>query len=126
MTKDATPHHDSTHYSPPTNARDCALRAISHQATRMPDLGILTLDTSGPDPRDSALAHAIYDAVITRWMTLSYIVGKLGQQTMRDLEPRMQAVLLGGAAQILLMDRIPVHAVLDESVQWAKVNIRPG
>ncbi len=92
----------------------------------MPDLEILSLDTTLLDPRDSALAHAIYDAVIIRWMTLSYIVGKLGRVTMREIEPRMQAVLLGGAAQLLLMDRIPVHAVLDESVQWAKDNIRPG
>lgn len=92
----------------------------------MPDLEILELDTSGFDPRDAALAHAIYDAVITRWMTLSYIVGKVGRVTMNELEPRMQAVLLGGAAQLLLMDRIPVHAVLDESVQWAKTNIRTG
>lgn len=92
----------------------------------MPDLEILELDTSGFDPRDAALAHAIYDAVITRWMTLSYIVGKVGRVTMSELEPRMQAVLLGGAAQLLLMDRIPVHAVLDESVQWAKTSIRPG
>ncbi|MCA9303789.1 MAG: hypothetical protein KC996_06675 [Phycisphaerales bacterium] len=92
----------------------------------MPDLAIIELDTSGFDPRDAALAHAIYDAVITRWMTLSYIVGKVGRVTMSELEPRMQAVLLGGAAQLLLMDRIPVHAVLDESVQWAKDHIRAG
>lgn len=92
----------------------------------MPDLAILELDTSGFEPRDAALAHAIYDAVITRWMTLAYIVGKVGRVTMSELEPRMQAVLLSGAAQLLLMDRIPVHAVLDESVQWAKTHIRPG
>jgi len=92
----------------------------------MPDLAIIELDTGGFEPRDAALAHAIYDAVITRWMTLAYIVGKVGRVTMSELEPRMQAVLLGGAAQLLLMDRIPVHAVLDESVQWAKDHIRPG
>lgn len=92
----------------------------------MPDLSIIELDTIGFDPRDAALAHAIYDAVVTRWMTLSYIVGKVGRVTMSELEPRMQAVLLGGAAQLLLMDRIPVHAVLDESVQWAKDHIRAG
>ncbi len=126
MPNHATPRSESKHDTPPGNARDCALRAISRQASMMPDLAIIDLDTRSLDPRDSALAHAIYDAVITRWMTLAYIVGKVGRQTMKDLEPRMQAVLLGGAAQILLMDRIPVHAVLDESVQWAKDNIRPG
>jgi len=30
-----------------------------------------------------------------------------------------------GAAQLLLLDRLPDHAVINEAVEWAKTNIRP-
>ncbi len=92
----------------------------------MPELGLFDVQTGSMDPRDSALAHAIVDGAITRWLTLDYLLSGLSGRQLRDQEPRMQAVLLGGAVQILLMDRIPPHAAIDESVEWAKINIRPG
>ncbi len=109
-----------------TNPRDAAYRHIARQADRMPDLGLFDLHTGSMDARDASLAHAIVEGAITRWLTLDYIISTLGQRQLRDQEARMQAVLLGGAAQLLLMDRIPPHAAIDESVEWAKTNIRPG
>ncbi|MDF1808847.1 MAG: transcription antitermination factor NusB [Phycisphaerales bacterium] len=108
-----------------TDPRDAAYRHITRQAERMPDLGLFDLKTGSLDVRDASLAHAIVDGVITRWLTLSYIISALGGRPVHDQEPRMQAVLLGGAAQLLLMDRVPPHAVIDESVEWAKNMIRP-
>lgn len=92
----------------------------------MPDLGLFDLHTGSMDARDASLAHAIVEGAITRWLTLDYIISTLSERQLRDQEPRMQAVLLGGASQLLLMDRVPPHAVIDESVNWAKANIRPG
>lgn len=92
----------------------------------MPELGLLEVQTGSLDPRDTSLALAIADAVVTRWITLDYILSTLGGRNLREQEPRMQAVLLGGAAQLLLMDRVPAHAVIDESVKWAKQHIREG
>ncbi len=92
----------------------------------MPDLGLFDLHTGAMDARDASLAHAIVEGAITRWLTLDYIISTLSQRQLRDQESRMQAVLLGGASQLLLMDRVPPHAVIDESVEWAKANIRPG
>ncbi len=109
-----------------TNPRDAAYRHIARQADRMPDLGLFDLHTGSMDARDASLAHAIVEGAIARWLTLDYIISTLGQRQVRDQEPRMQAVLLGGASQLLLMDRVPPHAVIDESVEWAKANIRPG
>ncbi|PCI11477.1 hypothetical protein COB72_00725 [bacterium] len=109
-----------------TDPRDAAYRHLARQADRMPDLGLFDLHTGSMDARDASLAHAIVEGAITRWLTLDYIISELGARQLRDQEARMQAVLLGGAAQLLLMDRVPPHAVIDESVEWAKRNIRPG
>ena len=43
------------------------------------------------DPRDSALAHAIVDGAITRWLTLDYLISGLSGRQLRDQEPRMQS-----------------------------------
>lgn len=108
------------------SARDAALRVLSGHAERMPDLVPFDPQTDGMDPRDAALAHALVDAGVRRWITLSYVVGRAGGRDVRELEPRMQAALIGGAAQLLLFDRVPDHAAIDETVEWAKRRIRPG
>jgi 16S rRNA (cytosine967-C5)-methyltransferase len=109
-----------------TDPRDAAYRHIARQAERMPDLGLFDLHTGSIDARDASLAHAIVEGAIARWLTLDYIISTLSDRQLREQEPRMQSVLLGGSAQLLLMDRVPPHAVIDESVEWAKSNIRPG
>lgn len=111
---------------PPTSARDAATRLLAAQAARFPDLAIEPPDTSDLSDRDAALAHAIYDAVVRRWLTLSFLVEAAASRPLSQVEPRMRAVLLAGAAQILLLDRIPAHAAINESVEWAKGSIRPG
>jgi 16S rRNA (cytosine967-C5)-methyltransferase len=108
-----------------TDPRDAAYRYLARQCERMPELMLTDLHTGSLEHRDTALALAIVDAVITRWITLDYILSTLSGRILREQEPRMQAVLLGGAAQLLLMDRVPPHAIIDESVEWAKTNIRP-
>lgn len=107
------------------DARDAAMRVLATHAERMPDLAPIDPRTDGMDPRDAALAHALIDAALRRWITLGYLIGKAGGRDIRTLEPRMQAALACGAAQLLLMDRIPDHAAIDETVEWAKRRIRP-
>lgn len=112
--------------APIRDPRDAAYRHLSKQAKRFPDLLPSDVQVGTLDARDSALAHAIVDGAIMRWLTLGYIITALSGRHLGEQEPRIQAVLLGGAAQLLLLDRVPAHAVLDESVEWAKRNIRPG
>jgi len=100
--------------------------SIADLASRYPEIQASPPETDGLDPRDAALAHAIYDATVRRWLTLSHIIGLLTDRPWRTLEPKMQAVLLVGSAQMLLLDRVPVHAAIDESVRWAKQHIRAG
>jgi 16S rRNA (cytosine967-C5)-methyltransferase len=91
-----------------------------------PELDLAPPDTSGLEARDAAFAHAIYDAVLRRWITLEYVLGRYLSRPFADLEPRLKGVLLAGAAQMLLLDRVPPHAVLNESVEWAKRVIKPA
>lgn len=116
-------HRDDT---PATTARDLVARVLSAQAARFPEIEALDPDTSKLDAREAALAHAIYDAAVRRWLTLEWLVTRHLSQPFRELEPSMRAVLLVGATQLALFDRIPAHAAIDEAVEWAKRRIRPG
>jgi len=107
-------------------AREIATRRLGDQAHRFPDLLLAPLETAGLDERDAGLAHAIYDAAIRRWHTLAYVLDRVLTQPFRLMEPMLQGVLLTGAVQLLLLDRVPVHAAIDESVELAKRLVRPG
>ncbi|MHA7812982.1 MAG: transcription antitermination factor NusB [Phycisphaerales bacterium] len=112
--------------TPIRDARDAAYRHLSAHAGRFPDLIPSEINTGGLEPRDASLAHAIVDASILRWRSLEFVLESLSGHRSHEIEPRLRAVLLGGAAQLLLLDRVPPHAILDESVAWAKRHIRPG
>jgi len=110
---------------PLDRARDIVHRALAHQAERYPDLDLAPLDTSGLPPRDAAFAHAIYDTVLRRWITLGYLIDGFSARPFGELDARVRAVLLAGAAQLLLLDRVPPHAVLNEAVAWTKQVVKP-
>ena len=111
---------------PPLSARHAAAYALVPAAERFPDLPAVQLSTQGLGPQDSALATAIHRTTLQRWITLETLLNKALTKPLDQLEAKAQAVLLTGAAQLLLMDRLPVHAVVDEQVGLAKVLIRPG
>ncbi|MDX2115310.1 MAG: transcription antitermination factor NusB [Planctomycetota bacterium] len=107
-------------------ARDRALRAVASQVRRFPDLQIDALDTQELSDLDAAFAHALYGAVISRWLTLRFILeSRLNRPDLRPA-PAAAAALLVGAAQILLLDRVPIHSAVDTSVEWVKNAGTPG
>ncbi|MBS0186676.1 MAG: methyltransferase domain-containing protein [Planctomycetes bacterium] len=109
----------------PDAARAFAIETIASHVRRFPDLAI-SPEGAFDDSRDGAFSHAIVDGVLRRWFTLEFVIGLGLKQRFDALEPDLQAVLLAGAAQLLLLDRVPDHAALDESVRYAKARIRPG
>lgn len=111
---------------PGLQARDRACRLILDRARAFPEIAGDPLDETGLSSRDAAFAHAIAENATRYWLTLSHLLNGFLKLPLRDLEPAMRAVLLCGAAQIVVMDRIPVHAAIDTSVEWAKRAIRPG
>lgn len=103
-------------------ARDLVTSRIAAQARRFPDLDLTPLDTTGLDRRDAALAFAIDRAVARRWLTLITVVESQLNRSWLSLQPQVQAALLVGTAQLLLLERLPDHAVINEAVQWTKEN----
>jgi 16S rRNA (cytosine967-C5)-methyltransferase len=113
-------------------ARHAACRALARQSRVFPDMDLtaldhaLTTETAPMTDLDRAFAHAIYDAAIRNWLSLSFLLSRCTTQPYADLEPRLRGVLLAAAAQIILLDRVPVHAATNHAVEWAKRVIRPG
>jgi len=72
------------------------------------------------------LALAIQRTSLQRWITLEFLLNKALEKPLEQMEPAMQGVLLTGAAQLVFMDRLPAHAVVDEQVTIARQHIRSG
>ena len=109
------------------SARDLAASRIARAAAHFPDIDFRAPrsdDASELEARDAALAAAIEHAVLRRWLTLVAAIEQHLSRPWVEVEFKLQAVLLCGAAQLLLMDRLPDYAVIDESVEWAKINVR--
>jgi len=99
-------------------------QAIGDAARHFPRLDPSPLDTTGLEPRDARLAQAIHRAVLQRWLTLEQIINHFSKQSIREMQPEMRGVLLTAAAQLVLFDRLPAHAVVDESVDLARRLVR--
>ncbi len=96
------------------------MNALARQAAAFPDLDIEGLSLPRLDERDAAFAHAIHDAALRRWITLGFLVERYTPRPFRENEPQTQAALLAGAAQMILLDRVPHHAAINASVEWVK------
>lgn len=107
------------------NARTLVHRRTADRARRFPDLDPRPLPCDGLSGRDAALARAIDHAVSRRWLTLAAIIdSRLTDQRWPALHPSVQAALLVGSAQLLLMEKLPDHAVIDQAVRWIKTTRR--
>ncbi len=110
------------------NGRTAALAQIAERARRFPHFDPATAKPVSSDlpAQERTLAHAIEQAAARHWLTLVHLIEPHLRQPWEQLEPAMQAAILGGAAQLIYLDRVPDHAAISETVQWAKTTIRPG
>lgn len=110
----------------PSPARIAALDRLTRQAARFSDLEFV--DTSDApeadgarlDQRDTALSRAIEHAVVRRWLTLVGVCRGCIDRRWENVDSRIQAALLAGAAQMLLFGNHADHAVVDDTVEWTK------
>lgn len=68
------------------------------------------------DRRDAAFCTAIVYGVISRRVTLEYILNKYLKTKLVRLDSEIRAILLSGAYQVLFMERVPDFAAVNESV----------
>ncbi len=99
---------------------------MADAAAHFPNLQPQSLDTAALEPRDARLALAIQRGALQRWLSIEHLLNRFLKKPLAQLEPRMQGVLLTAGAQILFMDRLPAHSIVDESVKLAKRMVRPG
>ncbi len=104
-------------------AREAALRALLHVEEGKGYSNLVldgTLRDFPGDPRDRALATALFYGVLERRITLDYIVGLFSRIPVRRLSPAVREILRMGVYQIRYFERIPPSAAVDESVKLAK------
>lgn len=86
----------------------------------------LTLDTylknSDTDVRDKAFISALVYGVCERQLTLDYNLSKYLKQPIKKLKPEVLIAMRIGAYQLLFMDKVPVSAAINESVNLVKFN----
>lgn len=103
-------------------ARDAVMARLLREIRNYPRLSLAPLEVQATDPRDAALAHAIFDAVMRRWVTIERLVAKKCRKPLSAIEPVARAALLAAVAQIVLLDRLPAYAVINHAVEWTKRN----
>jgi 16S rRNA (cytosine967-C5)-methyltransferase len=72
------------------------------------------------DARDRALAMTITYGTVQRRATLDHVIEQLSNRGPDALDPPVLAALRLGLMQLLLLDGIPDHAAINESVELAK------
>jgi 16S rRNA (cytosine967-C5)-methyltransferase len=72
------------------------------------------------DPRDRALAERLVVATTKHLIYLSTLISHYAQRPYHRIEPRLRLILLVGIAQRELFDRVPDHALVNETVQQTR------
>lgn len=72
------------------------------------------------DSRDGALASRLTYGVIQNQLLLDHYLGHFSARPLDQLEPKVLDILRLGGYQLLLTDKIPPMAAVDESVKLAK------
>lgn len=112
--------------APGLSAREVARRAFS-DVTRAGSYASAALDrhlnTVALSPEDKRLAASLFFTAVENRRLLEARLSPFLQQ---KPEPVAEDILFIAAAQILLMDKIPDHAAVDEAVKQARASGREG
>ena len=103
-----------------TDPRSVVTRRLAAQFKRFPTIDVTPLLVDTLNPRDAGLARAIDHAVHRRWYSIATVIAHASSRKLHSIDARVGAVLLVATAQLLLLDRIPDHAVIHSAVDWIK------
>ncbi len=107
----------------PLDARRAAFEVL--QRVEIGAYSDRTLDTvlkrnRGTDPRDRALLTELVYGILRLRGRLDYALAQVSRQPFVKLEPAAQHLLRIGAYQLLELERIPVRAAVNETVELAR------
>ncbi|MGE0193923.1 MAG: transcription antitermination factor NusB [Planctomycetota bacterium] len=77
------------------------------------------------DPRDRALLTELVHGVVRQRGSLDAVLARVSKRPLKDLNRVVLTGLRLGAYQLLYLDRVPAHAVLDTTVAWASHHTGP-
>ena len=69
------------------------------------------------DKKDSALATELVYGVLRNKLFLDYAISKVSDKSIKKIEPLVLDAIRIGAYQLLFLDKIPIHAAVDQSVR---------
>lgn len=104
------------------NARTAAISALARWERDGKYINLevdASLNRTGLEGADRALAAAIIYGVSERKLTLNYEIELFSERKLSDLDAMTLAALRVGLYQIFYMDRIPHHAAVNETVNAA-------
>lgn len=108
-------------------AREVALRALytCHTQGAWAD-GALPreLDRAKLDSRDAALCSRMVYGVLQNQLLLDYYLSHFVSRPLEQLEGKVRDILRLGAYQLLMLDKVPAMAAVDESVKLAKAHAK--
>jgi len=81
---------------------------------------------AGLAPRDAGLLTELVQGVLRRRLSLDASIAALSARPLRDIDPPALLALRLGLYQLLHLERIPDHAIVNESVRLARRHARPG
>ena len=128
MVKFATPHRRPGQ-GEPTAARLCAFRVLQRtfEEGAYADRAFRAEATrAGLDGRDRAFAQRLAYGAIQNRATLDYVATALSSRAPDAIDPPVMNALRLGIYQLALMDGVPDHAAVGETVDLAKEHGRGG
>ena len=103
-----------------TAARDSAFEKIYVDLKSWPNIKLHLNENNSLSFRDQKLSLAIHRQVRIRFFTLKNILIAFMDRSWEDTPIAIKVALLGGSAQMLLLDKLPDHAVINHAVDWPK------
>lgn len=107
-------------------ARELALTAAieaSQRHSTLQEVFSKLLEGSGLDRRDKALAEEIAFGSLRRRITLDAVISHISKHPLHRIQPVLLEAIRQGAYQLLLLDRVPPHAVGHETVELVKTRL---
>ena len=107
-------------------ARRALLDRAAVSAAAWPNLPISPEMPDELDARDVALLRASEHALLRHWRTIGAVVRACCDRNADQVEAPLRGALFAATAQLVYLDRVGQHAIIHETVTWARENVRPG